>query len=84
MKAFLHLPPAVNQEFICDEDRLIGLIVLTCKKEKSIKLELDSKIEIKQIRKNKYQIADIHQLVDNVASLSSKTPRRSLFCKIRS
>ena len=33
----------------CDEDRFISPIVITCKKDKSIKLVLDSKISNKQI-----------------------------------
>ena len=82
MKGFLHLPPTKNREFTCDENRLIGPILLPCKKNKSIKLELDSKIEIKPTHKNKYQMADIHQLVNNVASLFQKTPLRIFFHKI--
>ena len=52
----------------CDEDRFISPIVITCKKDKSIKLVLDSKISNKQIYKNKYQMPNIHELVDNVAA----------------
>ena len=51
----------------CDEDRFISPIVITCKKNKSIKLALDSKFKNKQIYKNKYQMPNIHELVDNVA-----------------
>ena len=51
-----------------DEDRFISPIVITCKKDKSIKLALDSKFINKQIYKNKYQIPNIHELVDNVAA----------------
>ena len=52
----------------CDEDRFISPIVITCKKDKSIKLALDSKFINKQIYKNKYQMLNIHELVDNVAA----------------
>ena len=52
----------------CDEDRFISPIVITCKKHKSIKLALDSKFINKQIYKNKYQMPNIHELVDNVAA----------------
>ena len=52
----------------CDEDRFNSPIVITCKKDKSIKLALDSKFINKQIYKNKYQMPNIHELVDNVAA----------------
>ena len=63
-----------NEEHIeklenCDEDRFISPIVITCKKDKSIKLALDSKFVNKQIYKNKYQMPKIHELLDNVAAL---------------
>ena len=43
----------------CDEDRFISPIVITCKKDKSRKLALDSKFINKQIYKNKYQMPNI-------------------------
>ena len=52
----------------CGEDRFIRPIVIDCKKDKSIKLALDSKFFNKQIYKNKYQMPNIHELVDNVAA----------------
>ena len=52
----------------CDEDHFIRPIVITCKKDKSIKLALHSKFINKQIYKNKYQMPNIHELVDNVAA----------------
>ena len=77
----LHLLDSVKKEFNrlkaegnikklenCDEDRFISPIVITCKKDKSIKLALDSKFINKQIYKNKYQMPNIHELVDNVAA----------------
>ena len=45
----------------CDEDRFISPIVITCKKDKSIKLAIDSKFINKQIYKNKYQMSNIHE-----------------------
>ena len=56
----------------CDEDRFISPIVITCKKDKSIKLALDSKFINKLIYKNKYQMPNIHELVDNVAAQISE------------
>ena len=61
LKAEGHIKKLEN----CDEDRFISPIVITCKKDKSIKLALDSKT---QIYKNKYQMPNIHELVDNVAA----------------
>ena len=51
-----------------DEDRFISPIVITCKKDQSIKLALDSKFINKQIYKNKYQMPNIHELVNKVAA----------------
>ena len=57
----------------CDEDCFISLIVITRTKDGSIKLALDSKLLINQIFKNKYQMPNIHELIDNIAlQLSSK------------
>ena len=52
----------------CDEDRFISPIVITCKKDKSIKLALEFKFKKKQIYENKYQMPKIHELEDNVAA----------------
>ena len=57
----------------CDEDSFISPIVITRKKDGSIKLALDSKLLNNQIFKNKYQKPNIHELIDNIAlQLSSK------------
>ena len=57
----------------CDEDCFISQIVITRKKDGSIKLALDSKLIINQIFKNKYQMPNIHELIDIIAlQLSSK------------
>ena len=57
----------------CDEDCFISPIVITREKDGSIKLALDSKLLNNQIFKNKYQIPNIHELIDNIAlQLSSK------------
>ena len=52
----------------CDKDCFISPVVITCKKDKSVKMALDSKIINRQIYKNKYQMPSIHELVDNVAA----------------
>ena len=51
----------------CDEDCFISQIVITRKKDTSIKLALDSKLLNDQIFKNKYQMPNIHKLIDNAA-----------------
>ena len=57
----------------CDEDCFISPIVITRKKDGSINLALDSKLLNNQIFKSKYQMPNIHQLIDNIAlQLSSK------------
>ena len=75
----LHLLAAVNEELKrmegeghiiklekCDEDCFISPIVIKQKKDTSKKLALDSKLLNDQIVKNKYQMPNIHELIDNV------------------
>ena len=52
----------------CDEDRFSSPIFITCTKDKSINLALDSKFINKQINKNEYQIPNFQEFVDNVAA----------------
>ena len=49
-------------------DCFISPIVITCKKDKSIKLALGSKFINEQIYKKKYQMPNIHELVDSVTA----------------
>ena len=51
----------------CDEDCFISPIVITRKKDGSIKLALESKLLNNQIFKKKYQMPNIHELIDNIA-----------------
>ena len=51
----------------CDEDCFISPIVITRKKDGSIKLALDLKLFNNQIFKNKYQTPNIHELIDDIA-----------------
>ena len=56
-----------------DEDCFISPRVVTRKKDGSIKLALGWKLLKNQIFKNKYQMPNIHELIDNIAlQLSSK------------
>ena len=47
-----------------DEDCFITPIVITRQKDGSIKLAFDSKLLNNQIFKNKYQMPNIHELID--------------------
>ena len=58
----------------CDEECFISPIVITRKKDSSIKLALNSKLVNDQIFKNKYQMPNIHELIDNMALKISEKP----------
>ena len=51
----------------CPEDIFVSPVVITVKKDKSVKIALDSKKLNKAIHKNKYQMQSIDHLVDAVA-----------------
>ena len=51
----------------CSDEFFISPIVITVKKDKSIKLAMDSKTIIKAIHKNKYQMHIIDCLMDSIA-----------------
>ena len=58
----------------CTEDWFILLTVLTAKRFGSVKLALKSKLIIKQIYCNRYQMPNMNELVDNLAlAFSGKT-----------
>ena len=67
----------------CDEDCFISPIVITRKKDTSIKLALDSKLLNDQIFKNKYQMPNIHEFIDNLAlQISEKSNGRVWFSNL--
>ena len=67
----------------CDEDCFISPIVITRKKDTSIKLALDSKLLNDKNFKNKYQMPNIHELIDNVAlQISEKSNGRVWFSNL--
>ena len=51
----------------CSEDCFIFPIVITAKRDGSIKLALNSKLLNKQIFRNRYQMPYLFELIDNVA-----------------
>ncbi len=55
----------------CTDDQFISPIVITVKRDKSVKLALDSRELNKNIHKNKYQMPNIDKLMDNVSQIIS-------------
>ena len=51
----------------CSDKNFISPIVITVKKDKSVKLALDSKVLNKAIHKNKYQMPNIDTLIDSIS-----------------
>ena len=51
----------------CLEHYFISLIVITVKRDQTIKLALDSKILNKSIHKNKYQMPNVETLMDSIS-----------------
>ena len=69
----------------CPDDVYISPVVITVKKDKSVKLALDSKKLKKAIHKNNYQMQSIDHLIDAVAlyiSERQKFPGTYWFSKI--
>ena len=56
----------------CTTDFFVAPIVLTAKKDGSIKLVLNAKPMHAQIWKNKYQMPKIHELIDSAAQIITK------------
>ena len=51
----------------CSDKNFISPIVITVKKDKSVKLALDSNVLYKAIHKNKYQMPNIDSLIDSIS-----------------
>ena len=69
----------------CPDDLFISPVVITVKKDKSVKIALDSKKLNDALHKNKYQMQSIFHLVDSVALYVSERrnlPGQYLFSKI--
>ena len=68
----------------CSDEHFISPIVITVKKDQSIKLALDSKVLNKAIHKNKYQMPNIDMLIDTIHIPYQHTERStSVFHHIR-
>ena len=59
------------------DDYFLSPIVITVKKDQSIKLALDSKLLIKAIHKNKYQMPNIDLLIDTISQHLPNTHNNS-------
>ena len=67
----------------CSEDCFISPIVITAKRDGSIKLALNSKLLNKQIFRNRYQMPNLFELSDNVAvTISGYNEKNNCFSSI--
>ena len=69
----------------CPDDLFISPVVITVKKDKSVKIALDSKKLNDAIHKNKYQMQSIDHLIDSLAVYISERrnlPGKYFFSKI--
>ena len=57
----------------CSDEDFISPIVITVKKDQSIKLALDSKVLNKAIHKNKYQMPNIDMIIDTISQYLTNT-----------
>ena len=64
----------------CSDKNFILPIVITVKKDKSVKLALDSKVLNKAIHKNKYQMPNIDSLIDSISQhINDSNPDDNVF-----
>ena len=64
----------------CSDEHFISPIVITVKKDQSIKLALDSKVLIKAIHRNKYQKSNIDMLIDTISQHLTNTQNGQKTC----
>ena len=63
----------------CSDQFFISPIVITVKKDQSIKIALDSKILNKAIHKNKYQMPNIDSLIQTISQTLSTAPQETAY-----
>ena len=63
----------------CTSDCFIAPIVITVKKDNSIKLALDAKPINRHLYKNKYQMPNVDELIDGVSQIITATSEGSLY-----
>ena len=78
LKKFLnegHIQKLTN----CSDQFFFSPIVITVKKDQSIKIALDSKILIKAIHKNKYQMPNVDSLIQTISQTLSTAPQETAY-----
>ena len=63
----------------CSDEFFISLIIITVKKDHSIKIAVDSKILKEAIHKNKYQMPNIDSLIQTRSQTLSKAPQETAY-----
>ena len=63
----------------CSDQFFISSIVITVKKDQSIKIALDSKILNEAIHKNKYQMPNIDSLIQTISQTLSTAPQETAY-----
>ena len=63
----------------CSDQFFISPIVITGKKDQSIKIALDSKILNKAVHKNKYQMPNIYPLMQTISQTLSTAPQETAY-----
>ena len=63
----------------CSDQFFISSIVITVKKDQSIKIALDSKILNKAIHKNKYEMPNIDSLIQTISQTLSTAPQEMAY-----
>ena len=64
----------------CSDEYFFSPIVITVKKDGSIKLALESRELNKQVHKNKYQMPNIDELVDVISLIIEKRKAGDVYC----
>ena len=63
----------------CSDEYFVSPIVITVKKDGSVKLALESRELNKQVHKNKYQMPNIEELMDIVGQTISERKQGDVF-----
>ena len=66
----------------CTSDCFIAPIVITVKKDDSIKLALDAKPINRQLIKNKYQMPNVDELLDGVSQINTANDSGTLYFSV--
>ena len=83
-KVMIELKKLLNEGHIeiltnCSDQFFLSPIVITIKKDQSIKIALDSKIMNKAIHKNKYQMPNIDSLIQTISQILSTATQETAY-----